>query len=104
MSKLSTTTKVPAYRRVHPGAILREELAARGLSAAAFADALGVSPARIGAILAGRGRVTPDLAVRLSQFFGNEAEFWGRLQSGFDVAAIEASDGRRIRREVRRAA
>jgi antitoxin HigA-1 len=97
-------SRFPAYRRVHPGAILREELAARGLSGAAFADALRVSPSRIGAVLAGRARVSPDLAVRLSQFFGNDAEFWGRLQAGFDVAMIEASDGPRIRREVRRAA
>jgi addiction module HigA family antidote len=104
MSKSSTTTKVPAYRLVPPGSTLREEIELRGLSVAAFAAALGVSPARISSVLMGKGRISPEMAVRLSAFFGGSAEFWTRLQAAYDVAVVETARGARIRREVRRAA
>ncbi len=62
------------YRETHPGAILREELEARGLSAAALALRLRVAPQRIQEIVAGKRGITPESALRLGRYFGNEPE------------------------------
>lgn len=56
---------------VHPGRILKRELAARGLSANALALALRVPSGRITAILNGKRAVTPETALRLGRYFGN---------------------------------
>jgi hypothetical protein len=45
---------------VHPGTILKEQLEARGVSAAAFALRLRVPPQRIQEIVAGKRAVTPE--------------------------------------------
>ena len=65
---------------IHPGEMLREEfMVPPGLSCNALALALGVTTARIKAIVQERG-ITADTALRLSRYFGNSAEFWLNLQ------------------------
>jgi addiction module HigA family antidote len=77
---------------IHPGEILRDELAARNLSANKLAHALGVPANRITAILNGTRGVTADTAIRLGGFFGNSPRFWLALQSNCDLAiALEAA-------------
>ncbi len=56
-------------RPIHPGEILKGELAELGLSANAFAKALGVPANRITAILNEHQSITADTALRLSRFF-----------------------------------
>jgi addiction module HigA family antidote len=64
-------------RPVHPGEVLREEyLKPLGLSANALAEALRLSPSRIGDIVLERRVVTADTAVRLARYFGGAAQFW----------------------------
>ncbi len=76
---------------VHPGEILREELAARNLSANRLALAIGVPTNRITAILNGTRGLSADTALRLGGYFGNSPRFWLTLQSNFDLAkAMEA--------------
>lgn len=54
-----------------PGEILVEEyLRPLGMSRAALARGLGISPARISAIVQGRRGVSADTALRLGLFFG----------------------------------
>ena len=61
-------------RPIHPGEILKGELTELGLSANAFAKALGVPANRITAILNEQRSVTADTALRLSRFFGTTPE------------------------------
>ena len=86
---------------VHPGRLLRRELAARTLSANRLALDLGVPSGRITDILNGRRSVTADTAVRLGRYFGNRAQFWLDLQSQYDIATIEREKGKEITRRVR---
>lgn len=88
----------------HPGTILKEELAARGLSANAFAKALGVPQNRISEIVRGRRNVTAETALRLAAYFGNAPEFWMALQTNHDLGRARAESGAAIEREVGRAA
>jgi addiction module HigA family antidote len=66
---------------VHPGRLLKRELASRALSANRLALDIGVPSGRITDILNGRRSITADTAVRLGRYFGNSAQFWLDLQS-----------------------
>jgi addiction module HigA family antidote len=52
---------------IHPGEILADELAERGMSALALAKALHVPANRISQIISGKRGMTADTALRLSQ-------------------------------------
>jgi addiction module HigA family antidote len=74
---------------IHPGRILRRELAARGMSANRLALALRVPSGRITSILNGRRAISADLALRLARHFGTSARFWMNLQTRYDLTLAE---------------
>jgi len=86
---------------VHPGRLLKRELAARGLSANRLALDLGVPSGRITDILNGRRGISADTAVRLGRYFGNRPQFWLDLQSQYEIALVERDRGGEIARRVR---
>jgi addiction module HigA family antidote len=89
---------------VHPGRILKRELAARGLSANKLALALRVPSGRITSILNGKRAISPDTALRLARYFGSSAQFWMNLQTRYDLLVAERELGKRIKAEVNNAA
>jgi len=89
---------------IHPGRILKRELAARGLSANRLALALRVPSGRITSILNGKRAVSPETALRLGRYFGNSAQFWMNLQTRYDLAVAQRDLGPRIAGEVQPAA
>lgn len=89
-----------AFQQIHPGAVLKEELAARGLSANAFALKLRVPPQRIQDIVAGRRAITPETALRIEASLGTPARLWLNMQAAFDLHLVEAKVGEAVRNEV----
>jgi antitoxin HigA-1 len=89
---------------VHPGRILKRELAARKLSYNQLALKLRVPSGRIVGIANGKRGITPETALRLARYFGNDAQFWMNLQSQYDLAVAEETIGKRITAEVEHAA
>ena len=89
---------------VHPGRVLKRELAARGLSANRLALSLRVPSGRITSILNGKRAISPDTALRLARFFGNSARFWMNLQTRYDITVAEMELGERIEAEVEQVA
>ena len=87
---------------IHPGRILKRELAARGLSANRFALAIRVPSGRVTDILNFKRGVTPDTALRFARFFGNSADFWMNLQTRYDLAIAKQSIGAKVVAEVER--
>jgi addiction module HigA family antidote len=85
---------------VHPGRILKRELAARSVSANGLALALRVPSGRITDILNGKRSLSPDTALRLGRYFGNNPRFWANLQTAYDLAVAEREVGERIVLEV----
>jgi antitoxin HigA-1 len=57
-----------------------------------LAAAIGVSRRRVNELIRGRRAITPDTALRLATFFGNDATFWMHLQVAWDmrIAARQA--------------
>ena len=74
---------------IHPGRLLRCEMAARRLSANRLSLDIGVPSGRITDVLNGRRAITADTAVRLGRYFGNRAQFWLVLQSQYDIGVVE---------------
>ncbi len=89
-----------AFQQVHPGAVLKEELEARGLSANAFALKLRVPPQRIQEIVAERRGISPETALRLEASLGTPASLWINMQSAYDLHMAEAKIGETVRKEV----
>ena len=68
-----------------------------GLSAAALAKAVGVTPARINEIVPGRRGITAETALRLARYFNTDARSWMNLQDRYelDIAARDKADALR---------
>ena len=86
---------------VHPGRLLKREMAARKLSANRLSLDIGVPSGRVTDILNGRRAVTADTAVRLGLYFGNSAQFWLDLQSQYDIGVVEREKGAELAKRVR---
>ena len=85
---------------IHPGRLLRREMAARELSGNRLAILLGVPSGRITDILNSRRSISADTALRLGRYFGNSPQFWIDLQGQFDIAMAEQESGEEIRKHV----
>lgn len=84
-------------RNPHPGEILKAEfLNEIGVSQNRLAQAIGVPPNRIHAIVNGARDVSADTDLRLCKFFGLSEGFFLRLQNAFDT--LEAK--RRITTQI----
>lgn len=89
-----------AFHGIHPGMILKEELAARGLTANAFALKLRVPPQRIQEIVAGRRGISPETALRIGRSLGTGARLWIAMQQAYDLRQAEMAHGAQVEAEV----
>ncbi|GAB2748168.1 HigA family addiction module antitoxin [Melaminivora jejuensis] len=78
---------------IHPGEFLREVLDDLGLTQAAFAQALGISPMRVSHLLRGERPVTAEIALRLGRALGQSPQYWLNLQASYDLKTTEAAMG-----------
>ncbi|GHD69108.1 transcriptional regulator [Luteimonas padinae] len=78
---------------IHPGEFVLEILEEFGISQAAFARAIGVSPMRISHVVRGTRPVTADLALRFGRAFEQSAQYWINLQNDYDLKIAERELG-----------
>lgn len=70
----------------HPGEILREEfLSPLGITQTDLAKAHKTSFRTINEILNEKRSVSPDMALRLSRYFGTSPDVWIGLQTDYDL-------------------
>ena len=84
-------------RAVHPGIVLKDELAEAGITPTEFARQIDVPPNRISQIIAGKRSITGDTALRLGHWFGTDPQFWLNLQAQFELAAASRQTGQAVR-------
>jgi addiction module HigA family antidote len=71
---------------ITPGEILLEEfLKPLKITAYRLSKDTEMPATRVSQILKGNRRITADTALRLSQYFGNSADFWLGIQDEFDL-------------------
>ncbi|WP_128546028.1 HigA family addiction module antitoxin [Larkinella soli] len=81
---------------VHPGEILREEyIKERGVTITQVAKGLGIACENLSAIVNGHAGISPELAVKLLEAFGNTTQFWVNLQKNYEVWHAERKVDRR---------
>ena len=83
-------------RAVHPGIILKDELAELGIAPSAFARQINVPANRVSQIIAGKRSITGDTALRFGHWFAVEPQFWMNLQAQFDLASAEQQVGAEV--------
>jgi len=70
----------------HPGEILKEEfLAPLGLSQSQLAQELSTTFRTINEIVNEKRNVSPEMAIKLSRYFGTTPELWLNLQNQHDL-------------------
>ncbi len=86
------------HHAVHPGEVLREELAEIGVSPTELARQIDVPPNRMSQIINGKRAVTGDTALRLGHWFNTDPQFWMNLQTQYELLAAQKIAGKRIRK------
>ena len=71
------------YNPAHPGRILANYL--QGRSVTEVARHLGVTRPALSRVLNGKAGISADMALRISEAFNTDAEFWLRLQAQRDL-------------------
>jgi addiction module HigA family antidote len=78
------------YNPPHPGEIIKGLwLDPMGVSITEAARAMAISRKTLSKIVNGHGRVTPEIAVRLSIALGGSAESWLGHQAAYDLWKLE---------------
>ena len=85
---------------IHPGELLRDELADLGVSMNELGRALRVPMNRISAIVNGKRGITVDTALRLARYFGTSPQHWINLQNAYDLDVADRDLRPQIELEV----
>lgn len=73
-------------KNIHPGEILKEEfLEPLGITQYKISSAIKVNQTAISEIIKGKRRITIDMAIKLSKYFGTSIKFWINLQNDYDI-------------------
>ena len=89
-----TRQKIVPDRAIHPGALLAEEIEARGMTQREMATLMGRPPQLISEIVRGRRGISADTALQLEAALGTAAHIWIGLDADYRLALALA------RREV----
>ena len=93
------TLGLPARTPPHPGQFLETRfMKPLAISQTELAAALGVSRRRVNELIRGRRAITPDTALRLAMYFGNDPTFWMHLQVAWDMRTAAKNITTRRRR------
>lgn len=75
-----------AHEPITPGEILLTEfLQPLGITPYRLAKATGLSQTRVGEVIRGERRITPDTALRLSKALGLSDRYWINVQVDYDI-------------------
>lgn len=73
---------------LHPGEVVEMELLARGIKKIDFASLLAIKPGHLSELLVGKRHLSALMALKLEKLLGIDAEFWLRVQSGYDLERV----------------
>lgn len=83
---------------LHPGEVIEMELAARSIKKIDFASRLGIKPGHLSELLKGKRHLSALMALKLEKLLGIDAEFWLRVQSGYDLERVRKKFMKPIRK------
>ena len=81
------------------GEILKEEfLEPMGITSYKLSKELGVSTTTILDLIHNRRKISVEMALRLSKFFGNSHKFWLNLQNEIEIRQIQGKMAKELSR------
>ena len=78
------------FMAVHPGMMIKPELAERGISQKDFAKMLDVQASHLSEVLNGKRALTKDLAVKIENAIGLPAKILLSAQTQYELESINA--------------
>lgn len=81
-----------------PGEFIRDEIEARGWTQNDLAEILGRPIRLVNEIISGKRSITPETAQGLAAAFGNSAQFWMNLESGYQLSRLKTNEASVVRR------
>ncbi len=76
----------------HPGEILKMDyLSPLKLTVTDVANGLGIARKNLSAIINGKGGISPEMAMRLSEAFDTTPDLWLNLQANYDLWKVKKS-------------
>lgn len=82
MAEQHSTVFEPDYA-IHPGEMLEETLAARGIKKSEFAEMCELSPKTVSQIINGKAPVSPENAIGFERVLGVSANVWSNLDAHY---------------------
>jgi addiction module HigA family antidote len=74
------------HKPLHPDVLVKDALIDQtGLSVTEAADYLDITRTTLSRLLNGHAGISPEMAIRLSQFFGTSVESWMNLQTQYNI-------------------
>lgn len=73
------------FETTHPGEIIKDELAFRGISQRKLAETTGIAYSVLNEVLNGKRALTTDYALLIGKALDVDAEFLIRMQADFDM-------------------
>jgi addiction module HigA family antidote len=91
---------MPMKNPPHPGLHVRHDcLEPLDLSVTKGAKVLGVTRQALNNLVNGKSGISPEMAIRLSKAFGDNAAVWLKMQMDYDLAQVEKrADKIKVRR------
>ena len=74
---------------IHPGEMIKDEIAVRGITQKELAQQMGVSYSVFNEILNGKRPVTTEYALLLEAVLGTSASIWLGLQADYNMQKIK---------------
>jgi antitoxin HigA-1 len=92
---------MPMKNPPHPGASIKDDLDALGLSVAKAAAGLGITRQQLHRVIKGDCAISPEMAIRLEKAIGGTADHWLRMQLAHDLAQVRTRE-REITKHMKR--
>jgi len=80
-----TANKMMSSLLIHPGEMLKDEIAARGITQKKLADEIGVSYSVFNEVLNGKRPITTEYALLLEAALDTDANIWIGLQADYNM-------------------
>ena len=80
-----------SFEPLHPGEVLREELAERGVTQTQLAKRMGVSVSLLNEVINGKRGISTEYALLLEAALGIDADFWLNMQRAYDKDATKSN-------------
>ncbi len=91
---------LPDYA-VHPGEILEETLASRGIKKSEFAKRCGVSDKTVSQIINGKAPVTPETAIQFERVLGVSAAVWSNLEAFYRLHTAQVAAREKLEKKIK---